>query len=70
MKMKLVISGMSNEKSKLSAQKNMEAPTNDELETFYRAINKAKCKPSILKITEPYSQMFTLPWLQQSILNH
>ena len=38
----------------------IDPPTKDELEKFYRALNSSKVKPAILKITPPYSKEFIL----------
>ena len=37
-----------------------------ELDTFYKAINEAKRKPAILKITQPFAETF-IPMLSQSV---
>jgi len=37
-----------------------------ELDTFYKAINEAKRKPAILKITHPFAETF-IPLLSQSV---
>ena len=37
-----------------------------ELDTFYKAVNEAKRKPAILKITQPFADTF-IPMLSQSV---
>ena len=41
-------------------------PSTTELDAFYKAINEAKKKPAILKITQPFAETF-IPMLSQSV---
>ena len=42
----------------LKKPRDIDLPTEDELEKFYHALNSSKIKPAILKITPPYSKEF------------
>lgn len=46
--------------------KAIHAASTTEQDTFYKALNEAKRKPAILKITEPFAKTF-IPMLSQSV---
>ena len=49
-----------------STTKVIDSASPTELDTFYKAINEAKRKPAILKITQPFAEVF-IPKLSQSV---
>lgn len=53
--------------SPLRKSKEIDPPTEDELESFFAALDSSKEKPAILKITPPYSKQF-IPKLCDSSL--
>ena len=46
--------------------KRVSLPSTTELDAFYKAINEAKKKPVVLKITQPYAEAF-IPKLSRSV---